>query len=340
VNKLVAVLAASTAVSASAALYWRHELIEERARHAQVEIPGPAPALAAASGPVKPAPVVQSVPGPAKPPAPTPRTSTPAPATNAKAADAANETSSAWPVDETRRAEVRKQGEQFLRKYDNPQGRQELRDQALASARRILKGFDKEASLDSVTFEKLIQLTAEQEVEKRAAQSRCLVDPQCEGPPPQYREMQERQRAELANLIGEDASREMHQWTASVGERRMAATLAGRLPANVPLSGTQSAALIDVLTTERRAIMQEYAATRQRMTGFGNVDGSSVMYVTDSPSIDDRVASARVNSQRLRDRAATVLSGEQLTLFNQMQDELLFDLQRHLKRQESERSGS
>ena len=342
-NKLVAVLAATTAVSSAAALYWRHELIEERARHTQVEVPAPppaSPALAEASEPAKPAAVAPPAamqPRPATPPA---RASTPAATASTRPIEVSSGGSSPWPLDETRKADMRQRAAQYLRKYDNPEGQKELREQALASTRRNLKGFDKEAGLDSLTFEKLIQLITDQEIERRVLQSRCMAEPPCDAPPPEYRELLDRQKAELANVIGREAAREMPQWMMSVGERRMTATLSGRLPANVTLSSSQSAALITALTAERRAISQEYAATRQRMAGYGNVDGSSAMYVTDAPTIDDRVASARVNSQRLRDRAATVLSGEQLTVFNQMQDELLFDLQRHLKRQESDRGGS
>ncbi len=345
VNKLVAVLAATTAVSSAAALCWRHELIEERARHSQVEVPAPVPAsptLAAASEPALPAPVAQPAarplnPAPAAPPA---TVKAPAATASTRPIEVSSGGSSPWPLDEARKADMRQRAEQYMRKYDNPEGQKELREQALASTRRNLKGFDNEAGLDSVTFEKLIQLTTDQEIERRVLQSRCMAEPPCDAPPPEYRELLDRQKAELANVIGREAAREMPQWMMSVGERRMTATLSGRLPANVTLSSSQSIALITALTAERRAISQEYAATRQRMAGYGNVDGSSAMYVTEAPPIDDRVASARVNSQRLRDRAATVLSGEQLTVFNQMQDELLFDLQRHLKRQESDRGGS
>ena len=37
----------------------------------------------------------------------------------------------------------------------------------------------------------------------------------------------------------------------------------------------------------------------------------------------------------LRDHAATVLSGEQLRFFNQLQDELLADLERFLRRRDT-----
>jgi uncharacterized protein YdcH (DUF465 family) len=51
----------------------------------------------------------------------------------------------------------------------------------------------------------------------------------------------------------------------------------------------------------------------------------------DSNSLDQRFADAAAYSQRLRDRAATVLSPQQLAVFVQMQDELLAMMRSHMR---------
>jgi hypothetical protein len=343
VNKLVVVLAASTAASAGTALYYRHELMEERARVAQVEAGATLPATTHAPTTPAAAPAQVAPPVVASPGTPGPEKKDRAPLAPANAQASAKPDAAVPPpqMDETRKAEMRQRAGEFLKKYDDPEGRVVLRDEALRRTRMSLKGFDKEANLDAATFEKLVQMSAEQELERRAMQSRCMADTQCDGPTIEYRELNARNQAAIAALIGEDGRKQMENWARSMSERRAATSLAGRLPANAALTSSQSAALISALTTGREAAIQEYAANRQRMTGYGNVDGLMVLYSPEAPSVDERVASARIFSQRMRDQAATVLRGEQLMTFNQMQDELLLDLQRHLRRQElDKREGS
>lgn len=341
-NKLVVVLAASTVASAGTALYYRHELMQERARVAQAE-PGAtqsATTLAPTTPAAAPAQVAPPVDAPPRTPATEKKNSAPSATVNAQAS-AQTRPAVAAPMGEGRKVEMRQRAEEFLKKYDDPEGRAVLRDEALRRTRMALKGFDKERDLDAATFEKLVQMSAEQELERRAMQSRCMADPQCDGPTIEYRELNARNQAAIAALIGEDGRKQMEDWARSMSERRAATSLAGRLPENAALTRSQSAALISALSTGREAAIQEFAANRQHMTGYGNVDGLTVLYSPDAPLVDDRVASARIYSQRMRDQAATVLRGEQLTTFNQMQDELLLDLQRHLRRQElDKREGS
>ena len=48
-----------------------------------------------------------------------------------------------------------------------------------------------------------------------------------------------------------------------------------------------------------------------------------IVYSRDAKTLDERMASAAASIDRMRDRAGTLLSGEQLTVFNQMQDDAL-----------------
>jgi hypothetical protein len=337
-NKLVAVLAASTAVSASAALYWRHQLVEERARNAlQVEPHAPPAGAAQAAAPVAPPATAQAPPENA---ASTAKVEAPKPAAAGPLAPASSGLPDARPpISAKATAAQRKQAADFLKKYDDPFGRNELRGQALERARRGLEGFDQERNLDAGTFEKLVALIADQELERRVAQSRCMADPQCEGPSA-FADMFAAQRQSINDLIGAGGDAAVRDWNSTQSVRRMVKGFSARLPATAQLSETQSNAFVAALKTERDAAMQEWAMNHQPVQGFGNMDGMMVMYLSQPATTEDRLASAQVYVQRMKDRAATVLSGQQLMVYNQMQDELLFDLQRHLKsRERQEREG-
>ena len=73
--------------------------------------------------------------------------------------------------------------------------------------------------------------------------------------------------------------------------------------------------------------MRDYSNEGTHIKGFGNMDRMSLFYADKLPA-EGRMASAEAYVQRTRARAATVLAGDQLTVFNQMQDDLLHDFRR------------
>lgn len=323
-NKLVAALSVSTAICASAALYFRHQLIEER--------------MAAARSPSEAARVQPHAPALAEPPAPVqspPSTAAQAAAgvTAPVAASQVPEASGEQPSpSDANKIRMRERAAVFLRKYDNEYGRLELAEQQMTRARESLAGFDRQRNLDSATWQKLIALVADQELEKQALAARCAIDPLCVMPPG-LSELLTSNKQAIQQLIGEDGFKEMQDWRMAEFSRRAASGLSARLPAQSALSSSQFTALAAALQGERNSFTREYRAAGQHIVGFSSMEGMTVMYA-DQATSEERTLSAQNYVQRVRDRAATVLRGEQLTVFNQMQDELLLDFERYLRRKD------
>lgn len=329
-NKLVVVLAATTVAGAAAALYYRQALIEARADSATKAAPAPAPVsrTVAAAAAASPAPATAS--------APMSGTASPAKADSPPPATAAPGIPPPVLVSDDRKSRNQRQASEFLKRYDDPSRRGELRAQALDRTRQIFAEYAKQRNLDADQFDKLMAVLTDQELERRAAQARCQVRPDCDKPGDDYKELLARQKQTLIDMVGEDGFRELWAWGASQTDRRMADAFAKRLPDTVPWSSEQSAALASVLKEGRDAAMREMYSQRQHFKGFGNQEGVSVMYADELPTLEARLASANAFAQRMRDQAATVLSGEQLKVFNQMQEEVLLDLARFLRRLEPE----
>lgn len=333
-NKLVLVLAASTAVSTSAAFYWRHQLIEERARNSVIaESKSPPAANLAAAQPApgqSPRVTTQSLPGSSTA---TTVVETPKAAVASSPPPPAVEVpDSAWRLNPADKARMRQHMAEFLKKHEDSFGRNELRKQALERARLGQEGFDKARNLDPQTFEKLLGILADQELEMRVLQARCIVDPQCVVPPG-VSELMTAQRQAIDDLLGAGGDAAVRDWRSTQAVRRMVKGFEQRLPVRAQMSGAQAQAFVAAVKAERTAAMQEWAANRQNITGYSNVDGLNVMYLR-SDSLEESMSSAQSYVQRMKDRAATVLNGEQLLVYYQMQDELLYDLQRQLRTQE------
>lgn len=335
-NKLVVVLAATTVAGAAAALHFRQQLIEERARSATAALPAPAPVSESAT--VQVATATSASPPPA--PATVAHIDSPKTAGEPRADQAAAAAMPSVVVSDGRKSRNQRMASEFLTRYDDPSRRGELRAQALDRTRKIFEEYAKQRNLDADQFDKLMAVLTDQELERRAAQARCQVRPDCDKPGDDYKELLARQKQTLVDMVGEDGFRELWAWGASQTDRRMADAFAKRLPDTVPWSSEQSAALASVLKDARSAAMREMSSQRQHFKGFGNQEGMSVMYADELPTLEARMASANAFAQRMRDHAATVLSGEQLKVFSQMQEEVLLDLARFLRRGDAEQRES
>lgn len=215
---------------------------------------------------------------------------------------------------------------EFLRKYADPQKRQELLKHARANTREVLEGFDAERKLDPATFEKLVQLSADLHLESQVLRVRCRVLEPGRDCAMETRELQDRRRQAVTELLGPGGYEASQRWMEAFDERRMVASLARRMPPDQPLSEAQSRALVKAFSDEQALYFDEARSAPQPPTRFGNADRMEVFYNDKAATKNDRMASARGYSQRMRDRAATVLKVDQAVIFNQMQDNLLADL--------------
>ncbi len=90
---------------------------------------------------------------------------------------------------------------------------------------------------------------------------------------------------------------------------------------------------------EERGAQTRELASRGHKAGSYGADGMYIVYASDGATPEQAMESAQQYVQRVRDRAALVLSTGQLAVFNQMQDDLMIGFRR-LQRQQLARQTS
>jgi len=123
-------------------------------------------------------------------------------------------------------------------------------------------------------------------------------------------------------MLGVEGAEAFTQFRTSISERDSVVQLRGRLPDSSFLPEAQAEKLIGALAEERTRFSQEAAARGSKTIGWGTSLGM-LMYTEDSGLPEQYVVEASQYSQRLRTRAAAILTPTQLAAFAQMQDELL-----------------
>lgn len=317
-NKLVAVLGTTTVAFAALTAYYAYELAQENKRAV------PEPAVFAAA--VQSAPQDSAAEAPAQSPAGQSTTAAPVQAqTVATVAPAAAATK---PAMKMRAADV-----DFLAMYADPRGRATLIEEAMADQRMAMRGVQQRLGFTDEEWQRVLEVKAEQSVESRAAILRCRADPDCRSlfTPEQVAN----QKQALREVIGEDKYAEYDAYMSSMMERQAVAELQKNLSGDLALPEQRAEELIAALADERAQALKEMSANGNQYGGIGVPNGFAY-YVANAPTLDARFASAVQYSQRIRDRAATILNGNQLTTFNQMQDQLLATLRAHLARKEAE----
>ena len=316
-NKLVIILGATTAGFAGLTLYYASELAKENAR----VVPGTA--IVRTELPASlPSPAIPTPGSPAPELAPTTRVSLAEPAATAVPGVASK------PAEKMSAADV-----DFLAMYADPQGRRTLIEEAIVSQRNLKRGIAEKLGLTEEHWQRVLEVLAEQQVENRAAFLRCRADPACKAPftPEQLAD----NRQAVRDVIGEDKYAEYDRHESSMAERRTVAELQRQLMGDLPLTDQHAEELIAALADERAQAVKDMFGDGNKVVGIDMKNGWAY-YVESAPTLEARLATADQYSQRMRDRAATVLSGNQLTRFNQMQDLVLASLREHLARKQAE----
>lgn len=237
-------------------------------------------------------------------------------------------------VDEGRRRYLESET-RFLEEMADPVRRAELLEQTKLSLRTPLPRVAQHLGLSDEEADRLFTLLAEQQLEAHERQARCLTQPECNyrGYSPSEAESHQQ---EMTALLGPERHQKFKQFQESMSERQSVAALRSNLSDGAFLNEQRAEQLVSVLYEERTQFQNE---ALQRGTGFsGYGTGSGMLYVGDQGTLDERVAAARRYSERLRERAAQVLTPEQTKSFNQMQDELLANLREMLRNQERQAS--
>ena len=321
-KKPIVALVIATAALGSIAAYLLHSLDAERAQVAQRE---------------KPADGVVELPGLTLHTRTTTSVATPGAspgaAPTARAMQAARENRHpAISSDEDHATRQRKQAAEYLRRHDDPVEGAELRQQELDRVRRSLAGIEQKLGLDPEKFERLVRLVAEGETEKRVASARCIGDPLCLRTAMSTPFFSERDQ-QIRDIVGDEHMKDLRSFRNAEQERKLVDTLQKQMPATLALSESQAGDLALAIFDERQKQQHEMQVRQQRVRGYGLGNGFSLFYAANATTAEAALQSGEQYVQAMRDRAATVLQGDQLAAFNRNQDDLLIGFRRFVNEQ-------
>jgi hypothetical protein len=300
----IVTLAACTVVLAGSTVYFAYTLDRERERNS-VALAEAAPVAALGAESATPARAGAS--------------GTPATAPAAAPAGEPEGDPASGSIEDQRRRRNREQAQEFLRRYDNPEARAKMLAEQIENQRSLYPGLRSELDIDAERFDRLIKLFAERQIDRRERIARCLVDILCLRP--DLGDGTSRRQA-IVDVIGEEKTAKLEQYSRDRSRSSMHATFQARLGPRLALSPQQLDELTSALFSEANRARKELEShgheTKSFMTGYG-----LVVYARDTKTVDERMASAAASIDRMRDRAGTLLNGEQLTIFNQTQDDAL-----------------
>jgi hypothetical protein len=218
---------------------------------------------------------------------------------------------------------------QLLARHDDSVQRQVLLEETRSGVRRQFTRLKEQLKLSDAAYEQLVALVAEQNLQAQERWARCAVDPGCDPKKNPAKPLDDRSQ-ELLALLGGEGLDTFNRFQSTLGERDAVAQFRGRLADSEFLPQSQAERLIAALADERERYSTEQTARGASLTALGTNLGM-VWYPEDAPTIEARLAEATQYSQRLRARAATVLTPAQLAAYVQMQDELLAQLASFLR---------
>jgi hypothetical protein len=219
---------------------------------------------------------------------------------------------------------------QFLARYDDSAQRAVLLDEARAAVRRQYSLLKERLKLDDATFDQLVTLLAEQNLQAQQHWARCAVEPRCDVNDPSRAPATHDPSQELLALLGGDKIDAFNKYRDSISERDAVAQFRGRLSDSSYLPEAQAEQLVAALAEERQRYSQEASQRGARLRGWGTNLGM-IMYPDDIGSVEQQLAEAAQYSQRMQARAASILTPAQLAAYVQMQEELLAQMASYLR---------
>jgi hypothetical protein len=217
---------------------------------------------------------------------------------------------------------------QFLTRYDDSNQRPVLLEEQRTVIRRQYEKLKERLKLSDSAFEQLVTLLAEEQLQFQEHWARCAVDTACDPKNPRDPNIDHTQ--EYQAMLGADGAEAFTQFRNSIGERDAVIQLRGRLPDSSFLPEAQAEKLIVALAEERERYSQDAAARGAKTSGWGTTLGM-LMYTEDSGLPEQYIVEASQYSQRLRTRAAGILTPAQLAAYVQMQNELLAQFTSNLR---------
>jgi hypothetical protein len=229
----------------------------------------------------------------------------------------------------------RMQVEQSLRVVEMLEDPERRRGMLIETRMSLRNGYPRLAQtigLSSEEADRLFTLLALQQIDAQEKYARCTIDATCDVRNGAYFQQDLRAR-EIADLLGADRQQQFESYKNTLMERESVTHLRTRLSDASRLPDGAAEALVAALADERQRIHQEAAARGVGMNGYGTGIGV-VFSASDAPTPEAQLESAQANSQRMRARAAEVLTAEQLRAFDEMQEELLISLRHQVRQKE------
>lgn len=204
----------------------------------------------------------------------------------------------------------------ILAQLEDPAQRAAMVEERKNMYRTIYSDLGEYLHMDEAQFERFLDLKARQELALQEFGTRCYIENSCEAPA--NRELMKAQKREMADQFGAETMEGYERYVRTSSDRRTVSELRGRLPDKFRLLDSQSDALVNAFHEERQRIQNDSRQRGVQLSSFNNV-----LYTPEPGTLpDDSTAQAAEEyNRRLRDRAATVLTPEQLAAFEKMQQE-------------------
>jgi hypothetical protein len=268
------------------------------------------------------------MPSPAEPQAPSPR-DTQSPIQQQRPTQDTQATSSARR--EQRRAELQQ-------RWSDPTFRARALQQAKTEARHWHPDVGSALRLNAQEEAALIDLLAQQRLQIREANEpmRFATDTERKQIQQTIDTLAERHQQELAAFLG-PRFQEYGQYTRQVPERREVQELRAKLDEANALSASQSARLVSAMYEERDSYLQQIKTLENLGSYSPQYPVLAMPDLRADPQarlrfVEEQMGRTQEFMNRVRQRAATILSAEQLRRFDEMQEEQRASSQRVLER--------
>jgi hypothetical protein len=324
-SKLVPLLALTTAVLAGATAYLAVELHRTRAELDRAAIAaGPQVAGSAELAGFAP-PGITGAPSTGGSAAKA--GATPGPATSAAGNQASVPAAQAADAPgDPQRAMMLSYARQWLAQFDDPGQRASLLKQARAGISAQYGPLKDKLGLSDETFAQMVDLVADQNLEAQEHYLRCLTVSGCDtsklSQPADHTQ-------EFLALLGNVGFEEFKTFSGAMSERQLVAQLRGRLSDSSGLRDGDAERLVKVMSEETGKFRSESEQQGASLAGWGT--GNAMLWYTKDGSADQQLSSATQYAQRLRQRAAGILTADQLRVFAQLQEELLESFASYLR---------
>ena len=210
---------------------------------------------------------------------------------------------------------------ELLARYDHPDTRAALLAEELKHRREALRAMRSRVELSDRQWEDAAALQAAERLDTRARATRCFLSKACEMPEAPPRDLEERRQA-FIDEVGQKKFDALQAQERRGAEEGVVKKLQERLPPALRLRPNEADALLDSLAEEAQEIMGEMRSRGGDVATFSSY--GAIPYSREPVDLEEHMAAARAATERMRDRAAMLLSGERLETFNiQLDDGLL-----------------